>query len=127
MRLIGRIVPTLMLALAVSACATVTRNPVTDVPAGTYVLVEPASEEFNAVAITDLAFAARMGDTTVTGQHWIDDEGRLRMTSDTGPCAGQESIWTYSYANNRVTLDLVEDRCAVRSPAFPERMVYERR
>lgn len=127
MQPIGRTAPALMLALAVSACATTTRTPVTDVPLGTYQLVEPASDEYNAVTINERAFAARMGNSTFSGQHWIDSEGRLRMADDTGPCAGQESIWTYQYANNRVTLDLIEDRCAARPTAFPARMVYERR
>jgi hypothetical protein len=124
---IGKIASSLVLALVVSACATTTRLPVTDVPAGTYVLVEPASDEYNAVTISENAFAVRMGDMTHSGQHWLDSEGRLHMTDDAGPCAGVESIWTYQYSGNRVTLDLVEDLCTERPSAFPERLVYERR
>lgn len=122
----GKIAFSLILALVVSACATTSRLPVTDVPAGTYVLVEPASDDFNAVTINESAFSMRMGDMTHSGQHWLDSEGRLHMADDEGPCAGQESIWTYSYTNNRVTLDLVEDRCTARTMTLPERMVYER-
>lgn len=124
MRLIGRITPALMFALVVTACAT--RMPVTDVPAGTYVLVEPASDTYNAVTISDRAFAARMGNMVHSGQHWLDSDGRIHMADDAGPCAGVESIWTYQYTNNRVTLNLVEDLCTVRPNPFPQRMVYQR-
>jgi hypothetical protein len=127
MRNIGNFAPAILLTLAAGACAPAMRAPLTDVPHGGYVLVEPESEEYNAVTINEYAFSARMGDQIVTGQHWVDSDGRLRMTDDAGPCAGEESIWDYSYTNNRVTLDLVEDRCPVRSVPFPERMVYERR
>jgi hypothetical protein len=127
MRRIVSIAPAAVLALVVSACATVTRAPLTDVPAGTYMLVEPASEEYNAVAINENGFVVRIGQATHSGRHWVDGDGRLRMTDEAGPCAGQESIWTYQYTNNRVTLDLVEDLCTVRPMAFPARMVYERR
>ncbi len=127
MRIIGNIAPAVLLTLAASACVPATRTPLTDVPHGGYVLVEPEPEVYNAVTINEYAFSARMGDEIVTGRHWVDSDGRLRMTDDEGPCAGEESIWDYSYANNRVTLDLVEDRCTVRSVAFPERMVYQRR
>lgn len=112
------------LAVVAVACATTTRLPVTDVPAGTYVLVEPASEEYNAVSINEGAYAVRIGDMTMSGQHWLDSDGRLHLVDDTGDCAGQESIWTYSYANNRITMDLVEDMCVGRE--IPSHMVYER-
>lgn len=127
MRINGMIAPAMLLALVAAACATTTRAPVEDVPPGNYVLVEPASDVYNAVSINDRAFTARIGEDVFSGEHWVDSEGRLHMTEDTGPCAGVESIWTYNYANNRVTLDLVEDRCDVRTEPFPERMVYERR
>jgi hypothetical protein len=127
MRINGRITWAVVLALVTSACATTSRTPVTDVPTGTYVLVEPESDVYNAVTISESAFAVRMGTETHSGQHWIDRDGQLRMTDDAGPCAGQESIWTYQYANNRVTLNLVEDLCTARPTAFPQRMVYERR
>jgi hypothetical protein len=117
-----------VVAVAVAACAPmVTRAPLTDVPAGTYVLVEPASDQYNAVAINESGFVVRMGNETHAGRHWVDADGRLRMTDEAGPCAGQESIWTYQYTNNRVTLDLVEDLCPARTMTFPQRMVYERR
>lgn len=123
MRLTGKI-RLAVLTLVVGACASTTRMPVTDVPAGTYVLVEPASEEYNAVSINEGAYAVRIGNMTMSGQHWVDADGRLHLVDDTGECAGQESIWTYSYANNRITLDLVEDLCAGRE--IPSHMVYER-
>ncbi len=126
MRLIRQFAPALTLALEATACATTSRMPVTDVPAGTYVMVEPASDEYNAVAINENAFALRMGTQTMTGQHWVDSDGRLHITEDSGPCAGQESIWTYTYANNRITMQRVEDMCTARPADFPERMVYER-
>lgn len=122
-----RIASGLALALVIGACATTSRLPVTDVPTGTYELVEPASDDYNAVTVNENAFAVRIGTMTHTGQHWLDSEGRLHMADDEGPCAGVESIWTYQYANNRVTLDLVEDRCTARTTPFPQRMVYERR
>lgn len=128
MRMTGRTASFLAVTLLVAACATAPRrDPLVNVPAGTYVLVEPQSDVYNAVGINERAFAARIGNETHRGQHWVDAQGRLHMADDTGPCMGQESIWTYSYANNRVTLDLVEDLCAVRPNAFPRRMVYERR
>lgn len=128
MRILGKLAPSLVLALVVTACATTPRRePLTAVPAGNYVLVEPASDVYNAVGINEWTFAARIGNETHRGQHWVDSAGRLHMTDDAGPCAGQESIWTYSYANNRVTLDLVQDLCTARPMAFPQRMVYERR
>lgn len=126
MRPIRQFAPALLAVVVASACATTSRMPVTDVPAGTYVLVEPESEEYHAVAINESAFAVREGNMTLTGQHWLDSDGRLHMTVDSGPCAGQESIWTYSYANNRVTLNLIEDMCTARDPAFPQQLVYER-
>jgi hypothetical protein len=49
----------------------------------------------------------------------VDARGRLHVVDDTGPCAGHVDIWTYRYANNRVTLQLVEDQCPVRSPPLP--------
>lgn len=125
MRPLRTVGPLLLLALLTTACAT-SRRPLTDVPAGTYVLVEPASDEYSAVSLNEGAFAYRMGTMTHTGQHWVDGEGRLHMTDDEGPCAGQESIWTYTYENNRVTLDLVEDLCTTRTPAMPARLVFER-
>jgi hypothetical protein len=127
MQLSKRIAPALVLALVTGACAMATRTPLTDVPAGTYVLVEPQSNVFNAVTINPSAFALRAGNTTMTGQHWVDREGRINMVDDTGPCAGMPSLWTYTHANNRVTLTLVEDRCTARPTPMPARMVYERR
>jgi len=130
MRILGKIAPAVLLTVLLilsAACAPAMRAPLTDVPLGGYVLVEPESEVYNAVTINERAFSARIGDEIHTGQHWVDSEGRLRMADDAGPCAGQESIWTYSYSNNRVTLNLVEDRCEVRPVPFPERMVYQRR
>lgn len=128
MRNLGSLGASLVLALVVTGCATTaSRQPVTLVPAGNYVLVEPASDTYNAVSINEWTFAARIGDQVHRGQHWIDSAGRLHMTDDAGPCAGQESIWTYSYSNNRVTLDLVQDLCTARTTPFPQRMVYERR
>jgi len=115
------------LTLAALACAPgATRAPVTDIPAGTYVLVEPETDVYHAVNIEERAFSVRMGDDIHTGQHWIDSEGRLHMSDDAGPCVGQESIWTYSYANGRVTLDLVEDQCTARPMTFPQRWVWAR-
>jgi len=125
MQAIPKVTFLLPLALVASACATA-RAPLPDVPAGTYVMVQPESEVYNAVAITNRAFTARMGTQIHSGEHWVSD-GRLHMADFSGPCQGQESIWTYSYSNNRVTLDLVEDRCGARNPPFPQRMVYERR
>jgi hypothetical protein len=127
MRITAKIGGAVVLTLAASACAAAMRAPLTDVPPGGYVLVEPESDVYNAVTINERAFSARIGDEIHTGQHWVDSEGRLRMADDAGPCAGQESIWTYAYSNNRVTLNLVEDLCAVRSVPFPDRMVYQRR
>ena len=125
MKTIRKVAFLFLLALIASACAT-TRAPVTDVPAGTYVLVEPESDVYNAVAVSDRAYTVRMDDQIHSGEHWVSD-GRLHMAAYSGPCEGQESIWTYSYSNNRVTLDLVQDRCGARTPPLPQRMVYERR
>lgn len=122
-----RMLAALTLVLAAAACATTTRAPLTDVPDGTYVLVDPAPDGYHAVALNDWAFTARVDDDVHTGQHWLDDQGRLHMADDEGPCAGVESIWTYDYTGDRVELTLVEDRCDVRPMAFPDRMIYERR
>jgi hypothetical protein len=127
MRIIGKAAPALLIALAATACATTVRQPVADVPSGNYVRVEPASDTYHAAAINEWAFTARADDEIFSGKHWVDGDGRVHMALDAGPCAGQESIWTYSYANGRVTLDLVEDQCAARPTPLPERMVYERR
>lgn len=127
MRITGSIASAVVAGLVIGACAPAVRAPLTDVPAGTYVLVEPESEVYNAVTINERAFNLRVGDDIMTGEHWVDDMGRIHMAEDEGPCAGMASIWTYDYTGNRVTLDLVEDRCPTRPPEFPERMVYERR
>lgn len=127
MRIIGLIAPAILLAFAASACAPAVRAPLADVPPGGYVLVEPEMDVYNAVTINERAFSLRVGDEIFTGQHWVDADGNLRMTDDAGPCAGEVSIWTYSYSNNRVTLNLVEDRCEVRRQPLLERMVYQRR
>jgi hypothetical protein len=44
MRIIGKIAPVVLLTLAASACVPAMRAPLTDVPAGGYVLVEPETE-----------------------------------------------------------------------------------
>lgn len=126
MRINRMIAPAVLLALVATACASTTRAPLEGVPSGNYVLVEPESDVYNAVSINERAFTVRLDDQVYSGEHWVDAEGRLHMTEDEGPCAGEESIWTYDYANNRVTLDLVEDRCEARTTPYPERMVYER-
>ena len=126
MRIHARSLALLGSMLLVSACGT-TRQPLNDVPAGTYVLVEPASDVYNAVSINDRSFSVRMGNMVHSGQHWRDANGLLHMADDAGPCAGQESIWNYGVSGRRVTLNLVEDRCTVRPTAMPTRMVYERR
>lgn len=125
MRIIGKVAPIILFTVVAGACAT--RGPLADVPLGTYELVEPESEVYNAVAINERSYTVRVGDEIVRGEHWVDSQGRIHLADDAGPCAGQESIWTYSYSNNRVTMNLVEDRCPVRSEEFPQRMVYERR
>jgi hypothetical protein len=126
MRTIVKIAPALLLAAVVSACTTA-RAPLADVPAGNYVMVEPASDVYNAASIHETGYTLRVGDDVWSGQHWVDSQGRLHMVDDEGPCMGQGSIWTYSYTGNRVTLDLIEDRCTARPMTLPERMVYERR
>ncbi|MEX2530887.1 MAG: hypothetical protein WD960_08945 [Gemmatimonadota bacterium] len=126
MRRLALLLPALLLLPVVSACAA-SRAPLTDVPTGEYVLVEPEPQVFNAVRVAPRAFTVRMGDEIHSGEHWVDDGGRLRMADMAGPCQDQESIWNYQYANNRVTLTLVEDRCQARAQPFPQRMVYERR
>lgn len=120
----GRFLSLFLLPLA-AACATTTRLPLTDVAPGTYVLVEPAPETYNAVTINQSAFSVRDGDQTYTGKHWLDREGRIHMTTDTGDCAGVESVWTYTQSGNRITLTKVSDACEGRE--MPATMVYERR
>lgn len=126
MRRIGIISHLIAFSLVAGACATAVRAPVEDIPPGEYVVVEPESDVYWAVAINERAFTARMDDAVHSGQHWVDGQGRLHMADDVGPCAGVESIWTYSYTGNRVTLNLVEDQCEVRPQSFPDRMVFER-
>jgi|GEM_PF-2342292 len=125
MRSVAPLLSALLLLLVVSACAS--RAPLTDVPTGVYVLVEPEPQVYNAVRVAPRAFTVRMGDEIYSGEHWVDGDGRLRMADMAGPCQDQESIWDYQYANNRVTLTLVEDRCQARTEPLPQRMVYERR
>jgi hypothetical protein len=116
----------LLLPLFATACATAAaRLPLTDVPPGTYVMVEPASETYNAVTIGANSFSYRNGDETGTGQHWLDSDGRVHIVDDSGECAGQESIWTYQYTGNRISMTKVSDACAGRE--MPATMVYERR
>lgn len=126
MKLIGKIAPALLLAFVTTACAG-TRAPLADVPAGNYVMVEPASDMYNAVAINEHGYTVRAGDQVYGGELWVDANGQLHMLDNEGPCVGQESIWTYNYSGNRVTLDLVDDLCTTRSYQFPDRVVYERR
>src|SRR5690606_21913664 len=57
MRRFKKLAPSLVLALVVTACASNTRQPLTAVPAGNYVLVEPASDVYNAVGINEWTFA----------------------------------------------------------------------
>lgn len=125
MRSARSLLPMLLVPLMLAACATTTRMPVTDVPTGNYVLVEPQQDTYMAVSIGEWAHSLRAGDETWTGQHWLDAEGRLHTVDDTGECAGMEAIWTYQYTGNRLTMDLVSDECPTRE--IPERLVYERR
>jgi hypothetical protein len=127
MRITGIIAPAILSGLVIAACAPAMRAPLTDVPAGTYVLVEPETDVYNAVTINERAFSLRVGQNVITGEHWVDELGRIHMAENEGPCAGQASVWTYQYTANRVTLNLVEDHCPMRPPEYPERMVYERR
>lgn len=111
-------------AVLVAACATTpVRQPVTTVPAGTYLMVEPEPEQYTAVSINEGAYTVRVGDQVWSGQHWLDGQGRYHMVDDTGQCAGMESIWTYDYQGSRVTMDLVSDECATRE--LPSTQVYE--
>jgi hypothetical protein len=120
---VTRFAPFAVVAL-VAACATApTREPVTTVPAGTYLQVDPEPEAYTAVAINEGAFTVRVGDEVWSGQHWLDGQGRYHMADDTGPCAGMESIWTYDFQGTRVTMDLVSDECATRE--FPATVVFE--
>lgn len=127
MKMIGKIAPALLLAFVTTACATNVRAPLADVPAGNYVMVEPASDVYNAVAINERGYTVRTGNQVFGGEHWVDADGQLHLVDNEGPCVGQESIWMYSYSGNRLTLDLVEDMCTVRPNQFPQRVVYERR
>jgi hypothetical protein len=127
MRITGSIATAVLCGLVIAACAPAMRAPLTDIPAGTYVLVEPETDVYNAVTINERAFSLRVGETIMTGEHWVDGMGRLHIVENEGPCAGQASVWRYDYTANRVTLELVEDHCPVRPPDFPERMVYQRR
>lgn len=127
MKRIGKIAPALLLAFVTTACATSVRAPLADVPAGNYVMVEPTSDVYNAVAINERGYTVRAGNQVYGGELWVDADGQLHLVDTEGPCVGQESIWTYNYSGNRVTLDLVEDVCTVRPNQFPQRMVYERR
>ncbi len=127
MRLIARIAPAALL-LTIAACATTAeRLPITDVPAGNYVMVEPASDTYQAVSITDRAYMMRAGDQLMGGEMWVDAAGDLHLLATDGPCLGQESLWRYDYEGRRITLDLVEDMCTARMNALPDRIVYERR
>lgn len=127
MKMIGKIAPALLLAFVTTACATSVRAPLADVPAGNYVMVEPASGTYNAVAINERGYTVRSGNQIYGGELWVDSMGQLHMADREGACMGQESIWTYSYSGNRVTLDLVDDMCTVRPNQLPQRVVYERR
>lgn len=127
MRQVGTAGSAFLILLALGACASAeVRRPVMDVPPGSYVLVEPQSDVYNAVTINERAWAVRMGDEVFTGAQWVDAEGRLHLVNDTGPCAGQQSVWTYSYSGGRITLDRVEDECTARPEGQPSHMVYQR-
>lgn len=127
MKSMGKIAPALLLAFVTTACATSVRAPLVDVPAGTYVMVEPASDVYNAASVNETGYTLRVGDQVYSGEHWVDSDGQLHMLDTDGPCAGQETIWNYEYSGDRVTLDLIEDRCTTRTDELPQRMVYERR
>jgi hypothetical protein len=122
----GRIGFVVAFTLLMGACATTVRNPIEDVPPGEYVMVEPESDVYTAVALNETAFTVRMDDAIHSGQHWVDADGRIHMVNDAGPCADVESIWTYDYSGDRFTLNLVEDQCQVRPQPFPDQVVYER-
>ena len=110
--------------LLLTACATVPeRRPISDVPLGTYVLVDPAPPEYNAVTINENAWSLRSGDEVVNGTHWIDSDDMLHIVSNDGPCGGMDSVYRYSYENHRLTLDRVSDACGNRDA--PAHMVYE--
>lgn len=122
---ITRIAPLALLFVVAAACATTqVRQPLTDVPAGEYLLVEPEPEQYTAVAINQGAYTVRVGDQVWSGKHWVDGQGRVHLVDDTGECAGMESIWTYSYSMNRISMELVSDACATRDLNSPQ--VWER-
>lgn len=127
MRMIRKLSPALVLALVVGACATTTRLPVTDVPSGNYVLVEPASDQYVALALNERAHTVRVDDDIMTGTHYVDSAGNLHIIDDDGACAGMESVWSYSYSGNRLTVERISDACTARDPNIPARQVFERR
>lgn len=111
--------------LIVSACATGSaRSPVTFALPGTYVQVEPAPEQYTAVATTEDAYTIRTGTQVVEGEHWVDPQGAYHMVDTSGPCAGMESVWEPEVEGDRVMLTLISDECAARD--FPQRLVFER-
>jgi hypothetical protein len=126
MRMTRTLISAIALALVVGACAT-TRMPVADVPAGNYVLVEPTGGPYVALAINEWAHSVRVDDEVMTGSHWVGSDGNLHVVDDEGPCAGMESVWSYSYSGNRLTIDQVSDECTSRDPDMPTHQVFERR
>ncbi len=62
----------------------------------------------------------RTWDFTVDGEprtsgSWVGEEGRVRITYETGDCAGHESVYDVNVRDAGFTMDLVESTCEVAS------------
>lgn len=121
-----RFIPLLVL-LPFTACASrgPAQYPLTDVPLGTYQLVDPEPEAYTAVALNDRAWAVRAGDQVFTGTLYVDQAGLLHVIDDQGPCAGLGAVWEYELTGARLVMDLVSDECENRD--VPHHWVWERR
>ncbi len=50
------------------------------------------------------------GEQTGSGT-WVAEDGRVRVTYETGDCAGQEAVFDMVVSDTRFTNDLVESTC----------------
>lgn len=61
--------------------------------------------------IAESTWTATLNGEPVSNGTWVAEEGRLRVTYESGDCAGQEAIYDLNVGDTGFTMDLIESTC----------------